>query len=122
MITIELPVIEQKIEEGKLIETKTKLKAYIDTSIYSQTRWEINFPKEAEKEGLFDYIERIKEYKQVDIAKTISLLKAIYCFMEIDKSFKDFLKLFNVSDNTLPLINALKDTFEIILNSSAEKN
>lgn len=109
-----------------LVNSESSAEFDIDTSVYSEERWEQHFPQLAEHESLFQYIERVQGNSITERVKVLGLLKAIYCFIESDEvpSFKSFAKLFNlaVPDYTSNLIFKLKSAFELILNGSAVKN
>ena len=125
---ITLPILKQDFVNGEVLSTETDRSFVIDTSVYSEERWESNFPALAQKESLFQYIERIENAENtLKRAKIISLLKAIYCFLEPtegDLSYKEFAQLFSVSDvgYTERLVDKLTSAFNAILNSSATKN
>ena len=123
---IELPVLDQKIVNGKLISNERTAIFNIDTSVYSEERWEQNFPALASREGLFQYVERIQKDSVTERVKVASMLKAIYCFIESDEipTYKAFAQMFNLAtpEYTTRMINALHSAFEIILNGSSVKN
>lgn len=123
---IKLPVQKQRLQDDVLIYDEVSVPFEIDTSVYSEERWEQNFPNQAANEGLFQYIARVKEQGLTDRVKVTALLKAIYCFVESDSvpTYKDFAKLFNMAtpEYTDKLIHSLKSAFELILNSSSVKN
>lgn len=121
-----LPILMQEINDDKLVSVEKNVLFEIDTSVYSEERWEQNFPTLAAHEGLFQYIERIQETASYDRVKVACLLKAIYCFIESDEitSYKDFAKMFNLAapEYTEKLITTLKKAFETILSGSSTKN
>ena len=123
---IELPVLKQEIVDGAIVSEETVEKFEIDTSVYSEERWEQNFPLLAEKEGLFQYIERIQKNALPGRVKVACMLKAIYCFIESDTiaSYKEFAQMFNlaVPEYTERLISTLKQSFDLVLNGSSVKN
>ena len=123
---IELPILEQKITDGQILSSESYAAFNIDTSVYSEERWEQNFPSLAVKEGLFEYIARIKENAVTDRVKVACMLKAIYCFIESDKipTYKAFAQMFNlaVPEYTNRLIECLHSAFHLILNGSSTKN
>lgn len=124
---VELPIFTQELVDDKII-TKEKTAAFdVDTSIYSEERWEQNFPELAKREGLFQYIERIDKSKDVSERVRVSaMLKAVYCFLESKEipTYKSFAQLFSVSapEYTQKLIDRLTSIFKQILNGSATKN
>lgn len=121
-----LPLLKQELAEDHIITTESQEVFDIDTSVYSEERWEQNFPQLAAKESLFQYIERVQENAVTERVKVICMLKAIYCFIESDKvsSFKDFARMFNLAtpEYTNNLIAKLKSSFNLILNGSSVKN
>lgn len=123
---IELPVLDQKIVNGELISNERTAIFNIDTSVYSEERWEQNFPALASREGLFQYVERIQKDSVTERVKVASMLKAVYCFIESDEipTYKAFAQMFNLAtpEYTTRMINALHSAFEIILNGSSVKN
>lgn len=123
---IDIPVLKQNISNGEIRSQEINVPFEIDTSVYSEERWEQNFPALAAREGLFEYISRIKENALTERVKVASMLKAIYCFLESKeiKSYKDFAQMFNlaVPEYTERLITTLKESFDLILNSSSVKN
>lgn len=125
MIKTTLPIFEKRIDESskKIVTEEKEIKVAIDTSLFSEERWEANFPNNAKKETLFAYIERIKEAGLIDSrAHVLSNLKALYCFMEGEDipDFKSFCQLFDLSDaeHMERLVNKIKFVFEIVLGSS----
>lgn len=124
---VKLPVLKQSIQEDHLIENETEEIFEIDTSVYSEERWEQNFPSLAQKESLFEYIERVKDTKNVsDRVRVSAMLKAVYCFIESNaaSTFKQFAQLFVLSnpEYTQRLINKLISIFTTISNGSTVKN
>ena len=127
---IQIPILHQEIVNNTIVSTETQLEVNLDTSVYSEERWEQNFPLMAQKEGLFQYIERIHKAHQDPNAdhrvSVISMLKAIYCFLdfEVPMDYKSFCKLFNLAqaEYATKLINSLKNAFQLILGSSSVKN
>lgn len=123
---IELPILKQRIENGSIISEEKSAVFDIDTSVYSEERWEQNFPMLAEKESLFQYIARIRENDVTDRVKAACMLKAIYCFIESEETptYKSFAQMFNLAtpEYTDRMINCLKSAFGLILGSSSVKN
>lgn len=119
-------VSSQKIVDGKVVSEHKKIDVEIDTSLYSELRWEQNFSANAQREGLFDYITRISAAKmeKPSAAVIISELKAIYCLGDFHMNFGDFLRLFNVADvaETEKLTKQIVDIFEAVNKSAIEKN
>ena len=123
---IKLPILTQVMKDGDIQFTETEAVFDIDTSVYSEERWEQNFPALAEKEGLFQYIERIQENAISDRVKVASMLKAIFCFVESSTvtTYKEFAQLFNfaVPEYTTRLVTQLKAAFELSIGGSSVKN
>lgn len=123
---IYIPILKQEIKEGQIHSSEVTVPFEIDTSVYSEERWEQNFPALAAHEGLFEYIGRIQENSLTARVKVASMLKAIYCLIECAETptYKDFAQMFNlaVPEYTERLISTLKDAFSLILNGSTTKN
>lgn len=123
---IELPILHQQMKDGEVISTETIEVFDIDTSVYSEERWEQHFPELAAREGLFEYIERIHKSSVAERVRIASMLKAIFCFIESDsvKSYREFARLFNLAapEYSTRLINKLKQNFQAILGGSSVKN
>lgn len=123
---IGLPILEQKLEGNSVVSNERIAVFDIDTSVYSEERWEQNFPVLAAKEGLFEYIERIQAADTTDRVRVACMLKAIYCFIESSEipTYKDFAQMIVLSDPDYAtrFLEKLKDAFKAILNGSSVKN
>lgn len=123
---IELPTLKQEMVGEEVVTTESTAVFDLDTSVYSEERWEQNFPRLAQHEGLFQYIERVQKDSQTEKVRVIAMLKAIYCFIESNTvpTYKDFAKMFNlaVPEYTDKLINKLKIAFKLVLGGSSVKN
>lgn len=125
---IELPILKQEMKENSIVVSDEHNAVFdIDTSVYSEERWEQNFPALAEKEGLFEYIDRISKHSDVtERVKVACMLKAIYCFVESKEvpTYKSFAQLFVLSapEYTERLISKLHEAFKAILGGSSTKN
>lgn len=123
---IELPILHQEIAGDKLVSVEKSVQFDLDTSVYSEERWEQNFPAMAAHEGLFQYIERVQKNSLTERVKVAAMLKAIFCFLESDEigSYKSFAQMFNLanSEYTEKLISALIAAFKLVLGSSSVKN
>ena len=123
---VQIPILRQKLVDEKVVNEETTAIFDLDTSVYSEERWEQNFPQLAEKEGLFQYIERVQKNSLTERVKVACMLKAIFCFIESDEicSYKEFAKMFNlaVPEYTSNLIETLTNSFRMILNGSSVKN
>lgn len=122
MIKFTLPILQQELVGKKIISTKKEMTCFLDISATAQEVWEREFPVQAQKEGLFDYIERIRiiasDKEKVLIPTIISALKAIYCMIKFEKpmSKDEFLSLFSFTDIDYfnDLVQRLLDVFEAI--------
>ena len=123
---LELPLLHQELRDDEVVSIRSSTVFEIDTSVYAEERWEQNFPKLAEKESLFQYVDRVKGDSTTDRVRLTAMLKAVYCFIESDAvpTYKDFAKLFSLSDSayTEELISKLITAFKAITGSSSVKN
>ena len=123
---VSIPVLEQEYTDNGIVSSEKDVCFDIDTSVYSEERWEQNFPDLAAREGLFQYAERIQNNSVSDRVRVSCMLKAIYCFLESDAcpTYKSFAQLFNlaVPEYTERLITRLKQVFQAILGGSSVKN
>ena len=96
MIKVEIPLLEEKIESGQLVRNERSILLEVDPSVYSEERWEQNFPAQAEREGLFEYIERVQASQVSERVRVASMLKALYCFVESNDipTYKSFAQMF----------------------------
>ena len=96
----------------------------MDTTLVSQMRFESKFPEMAAREDLISYAQRIMAVKELTVAKIISELKIVYCFFDTDKTFIEFLKMFDLADEeyVLRFVEEIKGVFDLVLGSSSEKN
>lgn len=120
---ITLPIQQTKIEDGKKKTIEYDMTFILDMTLASQIRFETKFPLLAQKEDLYSYTERIMN-EPTSVGKYLSLMKAIYCWFNTEKSFIDFISLFDVADDKYreKLLEQVKKIFAIIFDSSAEKN
>jgi hypothetical protein len=123
---ITLPILDQTLTDGEITSSLRETVFEVDTSVYSEERWEQNFPTLAAHEGLFQYIERINKDAVTERVRVISMLKAIFCFIESEEvsTYKQFAQMFNLAnvEYTDNLILKLKSAFNLILNGSSVKN
>ena len=126
MIKFKLPVIVQSLNGEQLLTEEKEIDILIDTSIYSEHRWNTHFPEQAERETLMSYINRVVE--QSDKAKGLSgsvfilnALKALYCLIEANDfpTFKSFCQAFNLASDNAKTAEKLKQIFSVALSSSA---
>lgn len=122
MIKFTLPILEQELNDGKLVNTQREMTCFLDISAAAQEVWEREFPVQAKQEGLFDYIERIQKAASDDEKATvpviISALKAIYCLIRFEKpiSKDEFLSLFSFTnlDYFEKLTTRLMEVFQVV--------
>ena len=120
-----LPIItKDEIVDGKRIFEYAEKEVEINTSLTCQIRWEANFPEQAKRESIIDYAKRMKDLNTQDPAVVLSRLKAIYCFIEIDCSFIEFIRLFDMTQPAYlkKLEKTIEDAFQVVFSSAAEKN
>ena len=86
----------KEIKDGKLIKIPGEFIADLDTTLVSQMRFESKFPEMAAREDLISYAQRIMAVKELTVSKIISELKIVYCFFDTDKTFIEFLKMFDL--------------------------
>ena len=120
---ITLPIQKAKLENGKKVVMSKEEIFDLDMTLAAQIRYEAKFPELAKHEDLYGYTKRILE-QPLSQAKIISLLKTLYCWFDTNIQFIDFVKLFDFTDRNYigKLIKKLDEVFNIIMNSSAEKN
>lgn len=122
---VKLPIQTKEVINGELVKKQTEKVFDLDTSLASQIRFETKFPEMAQREDLFGYSKRICEVEELTASIIISKMKMLYCWFDTELSFIDFLKLFDLTDTDYTinkLTKAMQEAFEIIFNSSAEKN
>lgn len=119
-----IPIQRKIYKNGNTKKEKKYMDIDIDVTLASQIRFETKFPELAKNEDLYSYSQRIQNIKEISIGKILSQLKLLYCWIDIELEFIDFLKLFDMTDIDYvnELTNSLKNAFEVIFNSSAEKN
>lgn len=119
-----MPILKQEVIKDNIKKNKEYINFNIDVSLASQMRYETKFPELAKNEDLYNYSIRIMSLKDLTISKILSEIKLLYCWIETDIEFIDFVKLFNFTDEDYikELVDSLKKAFDLILNSSAEKN
>ena len=121
---IKLPIQTKEIINGQLVKKESEKVFELDTSLASQIRFETKFPDLAQREDLEGYSKRICAVEELSIPIIISKMKMLYCWFDTDICFIDFLKLFDLTDIEYikKMTSAIKESFEIIFNASAEKN
>lgn len=122
---IKLPIQTKDVVNGELVKKQTEKVFDLDTSLAAQIRFETKFPELAQKEDLDGYSKRICKVEELSVAVIISKMKMLYCWFDTDLCFIDFLKLFDLTDTDYTvnkLTKAIKESFELIFDGSAEKN
>ena len=114
----------KEIKNDKLEKIKGTFTADRDMSLASQIRFEAKFPELAKNEDLLGYAQRLKDINELSTAVIISNMKVLYCWFDTDLTFIEFLKLFDLTDIDYikQLTEEIKTIFDLVLNSSAEKN
>lgn len=114
------------LKDGVVEKVKGTFTADLDLSLASQIRFEAKFPELAKNEDLVTYTNRFSKVKENELSVPIilSLMKSFYCWFETDLTFIDFLKLFDLTDLEYikKFTGEIKNAFDLILDSSAEKN
>lgn len=121
MIKFRLPVLEQELVGKEIVSSTKEMVCFLDISAAAQEVWEREFPVQAKREGLFDYIERVKEQtsgEKPSISSVVSALKAIYCMIKFEKPMTkdEFLSLFSFTDKQYfnDLVARLLSIFEVV--------
>lgn len=118
------PVQKKELLNGEIKKQKSYIDFEIDVTLASQIRYETKFPELAKNEDLYGYSARICAIKELSVAKILSELKLLYCWIDTDLEFIEFLKLFDLTDEEYvkELVKTLTEAFDKIFSSSAEKN
>lgn len=122
---ITLPVIVKDELKNGVHEFETKEVAFeCDFSLGCQMRWEARFPENAKNETIADYVARISQNQKADLAHIISMLKAVYCFFDVDETFAEFVKRFSASNAEYRknLIDGINSAMQIFIDEATEKN
>lgn len=121
---IKLPIQTKELKGEELVKIESEKEFELDTTLAAQIRFETKFPELAQNEDLFDYSKRITANEQLTAGVIISKMKMLYCWLETDIDFVQFLKMFDLTDieYITKLTNCIKKAIEIVFNSSAEKN
>lgn len=120
-----MPFIKRdELVDGKRIIEEEERAVDVDNTMMAQMRWEAKFPEMSKRENIVDYAMRIKAIEGEEPPIVISKLKVLYCFLDIQESFLQFLKLFDFSrgEYVNRLIDCLKQAFEEIFAEATEKN
>lgn len=121
---ITLPAIKKEMVGDDINVTEYENEFDLDMSLASQLRYEAKFPALAKNEDLIGYTQRISKVEDLSAAVIISKMKTLYCYLETEMTFVDFLRMFDLTDEKYikKLTDKIKFVFELVLNSSAEKN
>lgn len=122
---INLPIVtKNEIVAGKHVFETEEREFELDNSLACQIRWEARFPELASQESFVDYAVRLGKIKTGSAGIVLSKMKTIYCLFDTPLSFVQFVKLFDFSKQSYleELTARLQEIFDILLNSSAEKN
>lgn len=116
MFKTTMPIFEQIEKDGSLVTNKREITVMIDTSIFSEQRWETHFPQQAEKETLAAYVSRINSNKSSSAAYVLSCLKALFCFIKSTEfpDFESFCQQFNLVDQKA--LNEITERINYIFN------
>lgn len=121
---ITLPIQRKQLKGQEVIKIKENKEFELDTTLVAQMRYEKNFPELAKNEDLFDYSKRISEVDSLSAAVIISKMKMLYCWLDGNIDFIEFLRLFDLTDieYITNLTGEINRVIELVFNSSAEKN
>lgn len=123
---VKLPFItkDEIQDDGRRVFEYRDKDVAIDNTLNAQMRWEARFPELAERESIVDYSCRIKQVESASLTVIISKLKVLYCFLDAELTFEQFLKMFDYSQKEYveKLIERLTEAFEAIFDAAAEKN
>lgn len=121
---ITLPVLRKEIKGDKLDKREEEKEFDLDMTLVAQIRFETKFPELAKVEDLYNYSKRICEIKTSSVATLISKIKMLYCWLDTDMEFVEFLRLFDLTDEKYinKLIKSIQFAFDIIVDGAAEKN
>lgn len=121
---ITLPVLKKEIKGDKLDKREEEKEFDLDMTPVAQIRFDTKFPELAKVEDLYNYSKRICEIKTSSLATLISKIKMLYCWLDTDMEFVEFLRLFDLTDEKYinKLIKSIQFVFDIIIDGAAEKN
>lgn len=124
---IKIPFNKRELNaDGNIVDNKGDITANLDMSVNAEARWETHFPNLAEKETIFNYVDRLQNAKRTDTntaAVVLSSIKAVYCFLTSESlpTFESFAALFDLSDSETiaKQIKALELAFGVVRNGAA---
>lgn len=122
---ITLPIVtkDELGKDGKRVFVYEERAMEADFSLGMQLRWEAKFPELAAQCSVTDYASRVAKMPS-DAASLLSKLKCIYCFLETDMSFLEFIRLFDFTkkEYVQELVHRIGEAFKVMLDGAAEKN
>lgn len=115
---------ELDLENKKRVIEYGEREYELDCSLACQSRWEQKFPEMADAIDLVSFTEKISGFKEASTALIISELKIIYCYLETEQTFLDFLKMFDLTNPSYceKLTNRIKSIFDVVFSEASEKN
>ena len=98
-------------------------RVFVYEELGMQLRWEAKFPELAAQCSVTDYASRVAKMPS-DAASLLSKLKCIYCFLETDMRFLEFIRLFDFTkkEYVQELVHRIGEAFKVMLDGAAEKN
>jgi hypothetical protein len=124
-VKIKLPIVtKDELKDGKRVFEYEEREVVFNNTISCQMRWESCFPELAKRESVIDYAARVRELEGRSVGVLISEMKVVYCFLELDMPFTEFIKLFDFSQKEYveKLIAKIKEAFDVIFDTASEKN
>lgn len=121
---ITLPIITRdELVDGKRVIEYEDRKMNADFSLGMQLRFEAKFPELAKNGSIIEYAQRVAAAPR-GAGTILSELKCVYCLIDTDMSFIDFVKQFDFSreEYVKKLICAIKTVIDVMLGGAAEKN
>ncbi len=122
---VQLPiVVKNEIVNKKHVFETEERDFEVDMSLACQMRWETKFPELAKTETVVDYGQRTAKMSSTNAAVILSKLKFLYCLFDTEMSFIQFVKMFDFTseDYVKGLIARIEEIFQLVLDSSSEKN
>lgn len=120
---IKLPTIKKTYINDEVKVEREEITFNLDTSAYSELRYEQYFKEQLPDKSLTDFVIRMSRITDNEVKSNyLSVLKVLYCYLESDKTptFIDFIKLFDVSIAD-ELLQKVQQIFKLAV-SSAQKN
>lgn len=120
-----LPIREKRLlDNGETQIQDSEIEVDIDTSLVSQMRFESKFPQLAQFEDIYHYSQRVFELKEQTAPVLLSKFKAFYCWVDTDKTFEEFVKMFSSEDKEYSdrLYKKMEMIVKAISDGATEKN